>query len=614
MEYEPEERRPLIRTISEDGVFDSPQTPVYYEISSKKRRVACFIILLTEMLERLAYYGITSNLILFLNLEPYNWLSYNAMHVFFAFTSVSYIFSVIGGLIADTYLGRFKTIFISLVIYVIGGVFFVLMGYATLDQDFMCDFCDEHDVVNASRTDPTGHKIEPAPAKSPVTCLGPLLVATLLTAIGGGSVRANLSPFGAEQVKHEGPDMIRTFFNWFYWSINIGSCIAFGAVAFVQQNISFFYGYIIVCVAVVLSLMVFTCGRCMFLTKEPTGSVLPNTFKIITQAFRRRKMRKELSITRTSHMLSSCPKVTFLDMAKKRYGGSFHDSMVEDVKSLKKVIGVFLVLVPYWMVYFQMQSTFVLQGLHMRFMIPKHNSTEPSPFNFPVAWLSLFDVVVVILLLPILDRCIYPRLIRRGYNISLFYRILFGMIFSMLSVLTAGGLELARKHCVNDVPNCTLNETMPNTQDSYNAADMWIFYQIPQYILIGISEVLASVAGLEFAYSHAPKSMQGLIMGLFCLSNGIGSLCGSALVALLSIPKIGWFNPEDRGNINDGDLAYYFFMLAGIQLIATVIFFIYNHGKVLNSHPGQQSGPNSLKSSARTIHVQRKNSTSGSGE
>ncbi|XP_030847964.1 solute carrier family 15 member 4 isoform X2 [Strongylocentrotus purpuratus] len=619
MEYEPDERRPLIsRTISEDGVFDPPPTPVYYDTSRKKRRVACLIILLTEMLERLAYYGITSNLILFLTLEPYSWLSYNAMHTFFVFTCVSYIFSVVGGLIADTCLGRFKTIFISLIILVIGATFFVLMGFASIkgNHDFMCTLCGiEGD--NNSTIHPEGHDLGPAPMKSSVACLGPLVVATLLTAIGGGSVRANLSPFGAEQVKHEGPDKIRTFFHWFYWSINIGSFIAFGGVAFVQQNMSFYVGYLMVAVAVVLSLVVFTCGRCIFLIKDPTGSVLPNTFKIIAQAFRRRKMRKEISNKRTSnHILSSCPKVTFLDMSKKRYGGSFHDSMVEDVKSLKKVIGVFVVLIPYWMVYFQMQSTFVLQGLHMKFTMPNHNGTAP-PFQFPVAWLSLFDVVVVIILLPILDRCIYPCLIRRGYNVSLFYRIFFGMLFSMLSVLTAGGLELARKDCYYNTPNCTLNETVGNEGNvaTYTAANMWIFYQIPQYVLIGISEVLASVAGLEFAYTHAPKSMQGLIMGLFCLSNGIGSLCGSALVALLSIDSIGWFVSKDQGNINDGKLAYYFFLLAGIQLVATVIFFMYNRGNVMNSHPGSQSGPSSLKSSARTVHVQRKNSTSaGSGD
>lgn len=621
MEYEPEERRPLMRAISEDGVFDPPQTPVFYDISHKKRRLACIIILLTEMLERLAYYGITSNFVLFLNMDPFGWYSFSAMHIFFAFTFVSYTFSVIGGLIADTCLGRFKTIFGSLVLYVVGITFFVLLGYASIHDSFCSKLCGVN--VTSSRGKNSSNlydadeeeSIVPVLDKTePILCLWPLLLGTSLTAIAGGSVRANLSPFGAEQVKHEGPDMIRTFFNWFYWSINIGSLIAVGGVCYIQQIINFFYGYIVVAAALVLALLVFLCGRCTFMTREPTGSVLPNTFKIIAEAFKRRKLRKETSRRRvSSHMLSSCPEITFLDMAKKRYGGSFHDSMVEDVKSLKKVIGVFLILVPYWMVYYQMQSTFALQGLHMRFTMPDKNGKNgiSDSFQFPVAWLSLFDVVVVILLLPILDRCIYPALVRRGYNISLFYRILFGMFFSMLSVLAAGGLELARKDCFLHKANCTLNQTMENGTTTYEGANMWIFYQIPQYVLIGISEVLASVAGLEFAYSHAPKSMQGLIMGLFCLSNGIGSLCGSALVALFSLPKLHWFSSKDHGNINDGYLAYYFFVLAGIQLFAMIVFGCVNARSMLNP---LKTGINSSRVSSRSIHVQRKNSQSSSGE
>ena len=42
-----------------------------------------------------------------------------------------------------------------------------------------------------------------------------------------------------------------------------------------------------------------------------------------------------------------------LDYAKVRYGGSFHDNMVEDVKSLGKIVLVFFTLIPYWLVYFQ---------------------------------------------------------------------------------------------------------------------------------------------------------------------------------------------------------------------------------------------------------------------
>lgn len=43
----------------------------------------------------------------------------------------------------------------------------------------------------------------------------------------------------------------------------------------------------------------------------------------------------------------------FLDRAKIRYGGSFHESAVDDVRALGKLLSVFTALIPYWLVYFQ---------------------------------------------------------------------------------------------------------------------------------------------------------------------------------------------------------------------------------------------------------------------
>jgi len=66
---------------------------------------------------------------------------------------------------------------------------------------------------------------------------------------------------------------------------------------------------------------------------------------------------------------------------------------------------------------------------------------------------------------------------------------------------------------------------------------MSIFYQFPQYISIGLSEVFASVASLEFAYLAAPPSAQSLIMSLRFCSAGLSAFLGSLYVGIFVTVK-----------------------------------------------------------------------------
>lgn len=106
-------------------------------------------------------------------------------------------------------------------------------------------------------------------------------------------------------------------------------------------------------------------------------------------------------------------------------------------------------------------------------------------------------------------------------------------------------------------------------------AGLWM--KTPDCCCIFLSWFLFSVfsPGLEFAYSQAPRSMQGLIMGLFCLSNGIGAFLGALTVMLAQ--SFGWISKTDVGNINMSYLDYYFFLLAGIQLVGSLLFILVIH-------------------------------------
>jgi len=57
---------------------------------------------------------------------------------------------------------------------------------------------------------------------------------------------------------------MRVFFNWFYWCVNVGALVALGLLAYVQQEISFFWGFLAPNVCLVIAVLVFTLGEEIF--------------------------------------------------------------------------------------------------------------------------------------------------------------------------------------------------------------------------------------------------------------------------------------------------------------------------------------------------------------
>ncbi|CAF4235298.1 unnamed protein product [Rotaria sordida] len=62
--------------------------------------------------------------------------------------------------------------------------------------------------------------------------------------------------------------------------------------------------------------------------------------------------------------------------------------------------------------------------------------------------------------------------------------------------------------CIEDVPPLTVH----------------ILWQIIQYILLTVAEILVSITGLIFAYSQAPKRYKSVIMSAWLLTTAIGDL------------------------------------------------------------------------------------------
>ncbi|XP_046859133.1 solute carrier family 15 member 4-like isoform X2 [Xenia sp. Carnegie-2017] len=516
---------------------DSPAINDIVDIKPSKPSiftVPVLCILIMELCERLTFYGINANLVLFaLNGNHLQFSSSEAAILSYVFQGLCYLTPIIGGWYADSKAGKFATILGAGVVYLIGSILLPL-GSITYSKP-------EHSNWAASSF--TTNKV----FKITVYLTGLILVS-----IGTGGIKSNVSPFGAEQLSSLGPSAIQAFFNWFYWFINIGALIAFTLVVYVQQDFSYFFGYLIPVVTLLLSILVFLLGRKRYIIRPPTGSVLTTTFKIVREAIKRSR-RPSLSSSFVNH---------WLDRAKMCFGGSYSSWEVEDVKKVYRLLPIFASFIVYWMVYAQMSTSMVFQGKYMDIKLGR--------LQIPVACLSLLDTLGVLLIIPVMEKIVYPLLGYFNIHLSQLQRIGIGMLIATASMACAGGIEVYRKdHCC--IPQERHGEDKP-----LNVSDASIFYQVPQYFLIGLSEVFSSISGLELAFTEAPKSLQGVVMGVYLFSTGLGTMFGAVLVLIInaitgsSNGKNKWFPSET--DINKGKLENYFFLLAVLMFLNFVLY------------------------------------------
>ncbi|KAF9875043.1 oligopeptide transporter [Colletotrichum karsti] len=442
-------------------------------------------------LERAAFYGLSQPLQNYLQLEPDDPLRPGALGlgqsravlIVYVWFIYSYSTPLIGGLLADCWLGRRKTIQVGFLIYVLGLTIITATAFT--------------------------HRIYG------VGGLPGFIIGMFLVGAGTGTVKPNITVFLIDQFPEEEPKTvtlkngksatvsreltIRFIWNVNYWMINVG-----GLCGIITTNVEryayagFGFAFLVCLCLIVASASIFQAGYTKFETMPPSGNAIANLFS----ALRRRRNPvhhgpDQAEISASSSAQEDGPATPSKD-----------EAVIADAKTALRACLVFLPFPALMLSINLMDSTLIAQAGTMQ----THGLPNDIMYNL--------NPISVMVFLPLFQSFIYPALAKMKINFSAEHRIGVGLFCASLAIGYATGIQhliYSTGPCFNHPLKC-LGGNIPN--------DISVGVQTPTYVFLGWGEILAIVSGTELAYSRAPASMKSIVQALFNFFSALGSVFG----------------------------------------------------------------------------------------
>lgn len=233
-------------------------------------------------------------------------------------------------------------------------------------------------------------------------------------------------------------------------------------------------------------------------------------------------------------------------------------TQVEELKILIRMFPIWATGIVFSAVYAQMSTMFVEQGTMM--------DTSIGSFTIPAASLSTFDVISVIFWVPVYDRILVPiarKFTSNERGFTELQRMGIGLFLSIFCMAAAAVVEIKRLQLARDL----------GLVDEAVAVPLSIFWQVPQYFLLGAAEVFTFIGQYEFFYDQSPDAMRSLCSALSLLTTALGNYLSAFILTVVTAittkgGKPGWI-PD---NLNEGHLDYFFWLLAGLSFLNMVIY------------------------------------------
>jgi POT family proton-dependent oligopeptide transporter len=492
-------------------------------------------IIANEGCERFSFYGmrniltpfLVSTLLLY---APEAERAGIAKDVFHTFVIGVYFFPLLGGWLSDRFFGKYNTILWMSLVY-----------------------CAGHACLAAFDDNRLG-----------------FYSGLFLIALGSGGIKPLVVSFVGDQFDQTNKHLAKIAIDAFYWSINFGSFFASLLMPIFLRDYGASVAFGIPGILMFIATAVFWAGRKKYVSVPPASADPHSFLRVIHTALSAKSDRPGRAVAAIGLLLAAValamigrlgfvPAVCLALVCVLGFGSAGASMQLEQarakhpaeavdgVRAILRVLIVFALITPFWSLFDQKASTWILQANEMS-----------KPAWFEPAQMQALNPALVMLLIPFNNLVLYPLLRRFGYEPTALRRMGFGIAFAGLAWIAAGMIQLA-----------------------IDGGDpVSITWQIVPYILLTFGEVLVSATGLEFAYSQAPGSMKGVIMAFWYLSITIGNLW--VLLANASVRNEGVI--ERIASTGLSETAFLMFFFAGFALVVALIFGVYARKYPMQDH------------------------------
>ncbi|PQQ19663.1 protein NRT1/ PTR FAMILY 5.4-like [Prunus yedoensis var. nudiflora] len=471
---------------------------------------AAIFIIFVEVAERFAYYGMAGNLITYLTNELHEPIPMAAKNVN-TWVGVSSLLPILGAFIADAFLGRFNTILVSSIIYLLAMVLLTItVSVIPLHYQKAMFF-----------------------------------VALYMLSVGLAGHKPCVQTFAADQFREDSPEEKKaksSFFNWWYLGITIGASAAILVVIYVQDNVGWAAGFGILTGAIAVALAVFLFGYKKYRKQGPLGSPFTTVAQVFVAAARKRHIngtsagfgvysRDDKDQHETRRLLAQTSQLRCLDKAIiiDHLDASSKNRNPWRLCSLNQVE----------------QTFFTKQGSTMV------RSIGPN-FKLPQASLQIFLGLTIAVAIPIYDRVFVPtarKFTGHSSGITILQRIGIGLFLSIISMMVAALVEAKRVGIVRD----------HNLLDNPKAI-------VPMRVVVVNSTVH------EFFYDQTPEAMRSMGAAAYLSVVGVGNFICTAIITLVQAISSKSGEKWLTDNLNRAHLDYFYWLIAALSTLNLCVY------------------------------------------